>query len=77
MNKCDECGSYAINHHCHGRDGSDKDLCDVCYWRSRSDALLTALEDLVHMVADAWQPDPDEVYATIAAAREVIARCKQ
>ncbi len=33
MMSCKECGSYAINHHCHGRDGSDGDLCDVCYWR--------------------------------------------
>ncbi len=36
MNKCTECGSYAINHHCHGRDGSDPELCDVCYWRVRA-----------------------------------------
>lgn len=33
---CKECGSHAINHHCHGRDGSDRDLCDVCYWRKRA-----------------------------------------
>ena len=32
-----KCGSYAINHHCHGRDGSDGDLCDVCYWRKRAE----------------------------------------
>lgn len=30
-----KCGSHAINHHRHGRDGSDPDLCDVCYWRKR------------------------------------------
>ena len=36
MNKCTECGSCAINHHCHGRDGSDPELCDVCYWRVRA-----------------------------------------
>lgn len=34
--KCVECGSYAINHQLHGRDGSDLDLCDVCYWRKRA-----------------------------------------
>lgn len=34
---CERCGSYAINHHCHGRDGSDQDLCDVCYWRKRAE----------------------------------------
>ena len=43
MNKCTECGSYAINHHCHGRDGSDPELCDVCYWRKRA-TDYTALE---------------------------------
>jgi hypothetical protein len=37
--KCKICGSYAINHHCHGRDGSDPDLCDVCYWRKRAEQL--------------------------------------
>jgi hypothetical protein len=36
---CKNCGSYAINHHCHGRDGSDPDLCDVCYWRVRAERL--------------------------------------
>jgi hypothetical protein len=39
MSKQCDCGSYAINHHCHGRDGSDPDLCDVCYWRKRAGAL--------------------------------------
>lgn len=32
-----KCGSHAINHHCHGRDGTDGDLCDVCYWRKRAE----------------------------------------
>jgi hypothetical protein len=35
---CKRCGSFAINHHCHGRDGTDKDLCDVCFWRKRAEA---------------------------------------
>ena len=34
---CKRCGSYAINHNLHGRDGSDPDLCDVCYWRKRAE----------------------------------------
>ena len=41
------CGSYAINHNCHGRDGSDGDLCDVCYWRKRektNQGRITQLE---------------------------------
>jgi len=37
MTRC-ACGSYAINHHAHGRDGSDGHLCDVCYWRTRAEA---------------------------------------
>jgi len=37
--KCKECGSHAINRHLHGRDGSDLDLCDVCYWRKRANAI--------------------------------------
>lgn len=30
MKSCKECGSYAINHHCHGRDGSDGELIAMC-----------------------------------------------
>lgn len=33
---CKICNSHAINHDKHGRDGSDPDLCDVCYWRKRA-----------------------------------------
>jgi hypothetical protein len=36
-NQCTNCGSYAINYHLHGRDNSDLDLCDVCYWRKRAE----------------------------------------
>jgi hypothetical protein len=47
---CKECGSQAINHQLHGRDGTDDDLCDVCYWRKRASQsaadseLLNALD---------------------------------
>lgn len=37
MNRC-ECGSRAINPHLYGRDNTDLDLCDVCYWRKRAQA---------------------------------------
>lgn len=34
------CGSYAINHHLHGRlAGKYEDMCDVCYWRISHKAL--------------------------------------
>lgn len=39
MQQCKRCKSWAINHNSHGRDGSDGDLCDVCYWRKRAEAL--------------------------------------
>lgn len=32
------CGSYAINPGQSGRDHSDLNLCDVCYWRKRAPA---------------------------------------
>lgn len=47
MAKCKICGSYAINHHCHGRDGTEPDLCDVCFWREKYrwlEARIRALE---------------------------------
>lgn len=46
MNRC-KCGSYAINHHLHGRNGSDLDLCDVCYWRKRA---ATAAQEVEHLL---------------------------
>ena len=56
-NQCNQCGSYAINHHHHGRDGSDPDLCDVCYWHTRHDQLEAELAALKaraagHLVTD-------------------------
>lgn len=45
MNQC-KCGSYAINHHMHGRDGSDPDLCDVCYWRKKYERNAQLLEKI-------------------------------
>ena len=49
--QCTTCGSYAINHSSHGRDGSDGDKCDVCYWRSRAERyaeLLTEIGNYAH-----------------------------
>jgi hypothetical protein len=36
MEKCKVCSSSAINPEKHGRDLTDLDLCDVCYWRKRA-----------------------------------------
>ena len=48
--KC-KCGSHAINHHLHGRDGSRPDLCDVCYWRAEVSSL-TVEREFLRMVAE-------------------------
>jgi len=69
MNQCKECGSYAINVGKGGRDESDSDLCDVCYWRKRwiergveierlradLDALKETLAGVKSMHADALE----------------------
>ena len=49
MNKCKRCGSYAINPHLHGRGHTDKNLCDVCFWRGRAIdlAIEIATTDIV------------------------------
>ena len=55
MEECKQCGSHAINHHLHGRDGTDGDLCDVCYWRKR---------------AERFNPDWDRLEAARESLRE-------
>lgn len=45
MKQCIKCGSYAINHHLHGRDGSRPDLCDVCFWRDVASGFERKLYD--------------------------------
>lgn len=44
--RCEKCGSDEINHHLHGRDGSDSNLCDVCYWRKRAVPKLRPIKDV-------------------------------
>lgn len=46
MNKCIRCGSFAINHDYHGRNGSDPELCDVCYWRKRAEQLQEVVDEI-------------------------------
>ena len=44
MSKQCPCGSFAINPSMHGRDASNNDLCDVCYWRTRAEKAMSELE---------------------------------
>jgi len=43
---CRRCDSYVFNHHSHGRDGSEKTLCDVCYWRQLAEIRLDYIHQL-------------------------------
>lgn len=80
IKKCKVCGSFAINHHLHGRDGSDDELCDVCFWVKRAKShdelvqmnqeLLAALESVIEwydMEAD-HSIEPD-FYKRVAACQ--------
>jgi hypothetical protein len=53
MGKCKRCYSYAINHHCHGRDGSEPELCDVCFWRNRAELATATLKTIRFIAIDA------------------------
>jgi len=78
---CERCGSFAINHAAHGRDGSEPSLCDVCYWRQRTeqctasnatkDAEIASLRDRLR---DTAQILIAEVGATGPADAEEVAR---
>jgi hypothetical protein len=52
VKKC-ECGSYAINDYLHGRDGTDSDLCDVCYWRKRAGKSTLDILELLDALKEA------------------------
>ena len=44
--KCTLCGSHAINDHLHSRTpGVDTHLCDVCYWRTRTEKAQAKLQE--------------------------------
>ena len=64
--RCVRCYSYAINHALHGRDGSDGDLCDVCYWRARAEypAVAARVPLTLRQIIEAVRP----LYATDLAA---------
>ena len=74
---CSECGSFAINHQCHGRDGSDGHLCDVCYWRKRAAHSMMCHDEMVAMLERVYEKEwgygigstHDELMALITKAK--------
>jgi len=58
MSICIRCRSHAINHHRHGRDGSDPDLCDVCYWRKRADDAADIEREACAKIAEQHEEGP-------------------
>ena len=76
---CKRCGSWAINHGHHGRDGSDPELCDVCYWRKRTEAKDAELAGYVeanrHMAGEL--DDALEDARRFAEAQREIARLRE
>ena len=78
MKPCKRCRSYAINHNAHGRDGSDPDLCDVCYWRVREETLQQQLaaahesEALAKQVAIQSQEDAKNQYQKCVGLEKFI-----
>jgi hypothetical protein len=80
MKQC-KCGSYAINHHSHGRDGSDGDLCDVCYWRTRAERLREERRTLYAKIEQLTnKANESEKWKGIAQAKgydQTIERCAE
>ena len=44
--KCTRCSSFAINPHCHDRDDTRMDLCDVCWWMNKAEKIEIAGDKL-------------------------------
>ena len=83
---CERCGSFAINHAAHGRDGSEPSLCDVCYWRQRTeqctasnatkDAEIASLREANRYLIDMHDAVIDDARKYTAAQAE-IARLRE
>jgi len=52
MGSCKRCGSYAINHDSHGRDGTQKNLCDVCFWRNKFEKAEKKITRLLRILEE-------------------------
>ena len=65
MSSCKQCGSHAINPGRHGRDDTDLDLCDVCYWRVRADTAYKAGMERAAEIAREYYRDGQEAAEAI------------
>jgi len=58
MIPCKHCRSYAINLNKSGRDDSEPDVCDVCYWRLKAVGLQADFDRLhTPRPFDDWHED--------------------
>lgn len=76
MPRCD-CGSYAVNHHCHGRDGSDNNLCDVCYWRSRANDLAKHLSMAINIIKSEYPEEQWDEFYNVSQMQAALDRAKE
>lgn len=75
---CIRCGSYAINPHCHGRNGSDGHLCDACYWRERAETSLPNIQyaDAMERIAD-QEADLQAMETLLREQHQAICACAE
>lgn len=73
--KCKRCFSYAINPHMNGRDKTDLDLCDVCYWRKRAE-LVPAMLGVVESAEETCRVYGEDVLP-LADLRMAIAKLRE
>jgi len=59
MNKCKQCGSYAINPHM-ASGSRNPDLCDLCYWKNETSSLQSQLAEARKSKVCRWTRRCDE-----------------
>jgi hypothetical protein len=59
MGRC-KCGSYAINHHLHGRNGDTLELCDVCFWIKKYNEACGSAQSLYNSFVSICSDDEIE-----------------
>lgn len=75
VSECRRCGSDAINPQLHGRDPDFRwDLCDVCYWRERSEENTKRIVDLEKALVLAMHWLEDEVPPHITNELKLVSK---